>query len=91
MNPSPGPWRWEEDGIEAHLSDSTGASFLRSDGDIKSDNATLIAAAPEMREMLLSLEEGDDDLCPWCHHNVRSDGEGHLDVCGLALLLERIR
>ncbi len=105
MNPSPGPWRW----LNGHwdlsaLLSAKGEELVRasSTGDIhvyNDDDKALIAAAPEMREMLLKLEwQHDDDytFCCVCQAGRRDDSRSkkpltHETGCTLGALLERIR
>lgn len=95
MNPSPGPWRWvsdEENEAHSGLFAANGNPVLDCDlAAWSDDDEALLAAAPEMREMLLKLEWMGDtneehDICPCCAlFKVHSSG------CALAALLERIR
>lgn len=101
VNPSPGPWRPTSRGSEIRFVDAndedTGVWCADTAG--AKDNVMLIAAAPEMREMLLKLEwagreeaidEMADDLhvCPACGFR---KGEKFHARCEFAALLERIR
>lgn len=70
-----------------------GLSIVDSSGD--NPNAALIAAAPEMREMLLKLEtHGEFNSCVFCGYMQSKSGphKHNEDVgCTLGTLLERIR
>lgn len=95
MNPSPGPWRWRLNGGDGDvwaLDDADGNPIVGPGGlnyiTVASEERSLIAAAPEMREMLLKLEWTDEfqPMCPCC-----SWPERHQPGCALASLLDRIR
>lgn len=62
---SPGPWRWEYDWT-AELVDAQGTTVAKTLG-VSSADARLIAAAPEMYELLevawIFMETHGPDLC----------------------------
>lgn len=109
MKPSPGPWKWDDDFDEGYvLWDATGNLVLATYEAIghadsqtaeRKDLRALVAAAPEMREMLLKLEwSGNQSLacCPKCERRPPSKYDkvpslGHAHDCALAALLDRIR
>ncbi len=102
--PSPGPWKWVpfvnwDGGLQA----ADGTYVIGNDEtDNTPDNphdATIIAAAPRMREMLLRLEWtgwlGIDDGpgCPVCSGSKPDDmiNGGHAPDCELSALLKDLR
>jgi hypothetical protein len=96
MNPSPGPWKLvppTNDVAATYIADRNGNAILGG------DDLTLIAAAPEMREMLLRLEwagrdqagREDADPIPCCPICAARPGEKIHARCRLGALLERIR
>lgn len=96
---SPGPWRWAGFALYGNDGDATGFCF-----DVPSEayteesksNFRLIAAAPEMLELLRDLEwSGEEGSCPSCHSEGVSPvgfpaNRPHRPDCKLAALLARI-
>ena len=87
---SPGPWRAEGDDIV----DVNGVVVCRPD-DASDDS--LIAAAPEMLELLRKLEGWRDGECESCGPNAATcvecewcAGHGHRPDCALGALIARI-
>lgn len=93
------PWRW--DGAEPRsLLDGDGFVILSNDMIDLPDAKTLalIAAAPELLEVLRSVEWSSQDdwgsICPSCQggeHAADGDAAGHRGGCKLAALLERLK
>lgn len=109
MNPSPGPWKLTRQltgasvGYSVIGADGQRVFALGLNGEEPAyppmtvvDNAALVVAAPEMREMLIRLEwvvgSKGGRYCPdnQCGIPEATDAK-HRNGCALAALLERIR
>jgi len=98
MSHTPGPWEVSRGAGSDPLSIEAPAKTIAhvkhaTDMQTTDANAHLIAAAPEMLEMLEELEwcalnSWDQPICPSC---LRGISHGHYSTCPLATLLKKAR
>ena len=88
---SPGPWSWGAGAGKWVLCDANDKRMISfHEWSIEPGDMSLIAAAPELAEMLSELQfgSGNGDSCSYCS---RRERDGHTPECRLGRLLGRVK